>query len=203
MKSMTDTPESGPLENWFLLMDPAWRPSAENEPPPAEAVVGLWPVEDGVIGKFRPNPAYVPAGENSPSDPLDVVLWLMLEGQAETWRLQLMLRDSLYDVALNSAGRPLVTTSPDDVPCVVVATGEPHRSRVRAPDWQRVDLVELVEQLADGVDVLFNPGGPASVRLTGDFLRETTLLGDDELAVPAEDAAGLTALRVVPWEASD
>jgi hypothetical protein len=196
MKPMTD--EHGPLENWFLLMDPAWRPSAEDETPPEEAVVGLWPVEDGVIGKFRPNPAYVPAGANSPSDPLDLVLRLMLDGRAEQWRLRLMLRDSLYDVALNGAGDPLVTTSPDGVPCVVVATGEPHRARLRTANWQRVDLVELVELLADGVDVLFNPGGPASVRLTGDFLRETTLLDDDELEVPAE---GVANLRVVPWEA--
>lgn len=197
MEPMTEHAD-GPLENWFLLMDPAWRPSDEAEAPPAEAVVGLWPVEDGVVGKFRPNPAYEPAGENSPSDPLDVMLRLMLAGQTETWRLQLMLRDSLYDVAMNPDGRPLVTKSPDDVPCAVVATGEPHRRKVRAPDWQRVDLTELVEQLADGVDVLFNPGGPASVRLTGDFLRETTLLGEDDFPTP-DDVEGL---RIVPWEAT-
>lgn len=197
MEPMTEHAD-GPLENWFLLMDPAWQPSEEDEPPPAEAVVGLWPVEDGAVGKFRPNPAYVPAGENSPSDPLDVALRLMLAGQAESWRLQLMLRDSLYDVALNADGRPLVTKSPDDVPSVVVTTGEPHRRKVRAPDWQRVDLTELVELLADGVDALFNPGGPAPVRLTGDFLRETTLLDEDDF--PAPDDAG--ALRIVPWEAT-
>jgi hypothetical protein len=185
--------ENGPLENWVLLMDPAWRPASAEETPPAAAVVGLWPVEDGVIGKFRPNPAY--AGEGT--DPLDIVLRLMLDGQAETWRVQLMLRDSLYDVALNPDGRPLVTKSPDDVPCVVVVTGEPHRKRLRVPDWQRVDLLELVELLADGVDALFNPGGPASVRLTGDFLRETTLLGDEDFPAAAEAVAGL---RVQPWE---
>lgn len=197
MELVTETPDHGPLENWFLLMDPAWRPSADDEAPPAAAVVGLWPVEDGAIGKFRPNPGYAPADENAPSDPLDVVLRLMADGQAETERLRLMLRDSLYDVALNSDGRPLVTTSPDDVPCVVVATGEPHRRRLRAPDWQRVELAELVEQLADGVDVLFNPGGPASVRLTGDFLRETMFLDDDEFVLPGDAVAGL---RFVPWD---
>jgi hypothetical protein len=185
-------------QHWFLLMDPAWRPSTPDETPPAEAVVGVWPVEDGVIGKFRPNPAYVPADERAPSDPLDVVLRLMLDGRDETWRVQLMLRDSLYDVARNADGTPLVTRSPDGVPCVVVATGEPHRRKIRAPGWQRVELLELVELLADGVDVLFNPGGPAPTRLTGDFLRGTTLLGDDEFPVPAQDIA---RLRVLPWEA--
>jgi hypothetical protein len=185
-------------QHWFLLMDPTWRPSTPDDTPPAEAVVGVWPVEDGVIGKFRPNPAYVPADERAPSDPLDVVLRLMLDGQAETWRVRLMLRDSLYDVALNADGTPLVTRSPDGVPCVVVATGEPHRRKIRAPGWQRVELLELVELLADGVDVLFNPGGPAPTRLTGDFLRSTTLLGDDEFPVPAQDIA---RLRVLPWEA--
>lgn len=186
-------------QHWFLLMDPAWRPSTQDstdETPPAEAVVGVWPVEDGAIGKFRPNPAYAPADEHAPSDPLDIVLRLMLDGHAETWRVQLMLRDSLYDVALNSDGTPLVTRSPDGVTCVVVATGEPHRRKVRAPGWQRVELLELVELLADGVDVLFNPAGAASTRLTGDFLRETTLLGDDEF--PVQDIA---ELRVLPWEA--
>jgi hypothetical protein len=198
MKPMTDTPghADGPLENWFLLMDPAWRPVAADEAPPAEAVVGLWPVEDGVIGRFRPNPDYVPADENSPTDPLDLVLRLMLAGQAETWRLRLMVRDSRYDVAMNGDGTPLVTTSPDGVPCVVVATAEPHRRRLRVPDWQQVDLGELVELLADGVDVLFNPGGPATTRLTGDFLRETTLLDQDEFPVE-----GIEGLRITPWEA--
>jgi hypothetical protein len=178
------------MENWFLLMDPAWRPATDNETPPAEAVVGVWPVEDGVVGMFRPNPAY--AGDTS--DPLDLLLRLTLEGSAEMWRLRLMVRDSLYDVALNRDGTPLVTKSPDDVPCLVVVTGESQRRRVRVAGWQRVDLLELVELLADDVDVLFNPGGSASVRLTGDFLREATLLGDDEFPTPEP------GLRVVPWE---
>ncbi|MDQ7810879.1 type VII secretion system-associated protein [Amycolatopsis sp. A133] len=196
------TPAEGPLENWFLLMDPAWSPAAENDAPPVEAVVGLWPVaEDGGLGKFRANPEYVPADEHSPSDPLDAVLRLVLQGRAEAGHIQLVVRETLVDVAMNGDGRPLVTRSPDDVPCVVVATGEPHRRRVAAPDWRRVDLAELTALLADGVDVLFNPGGPAAVRLTGDFLRESLALDEAQVAElygPGEqDGAGL---RVVPWE---
>lgn len=205
MDSVTETPQQteGPLENWFLLMDPAWRPASENDPPPVEAVVGLWPVEEGgSVGKFRANPEYVPSDENSPSDPLDAVLRLVLQGRAEMQHIQLMLRDSLFDVAMNGDGRPLVTKSPDDIACVVVTTGEPHRMRVSSPDWRRVDLEEVVDLLADGVDVLFNPGGPASVRLTGDFLRETTMLDDEKVAELYAEHRDAEGLRVVPWEVS-
>ncbi|WP_315860885.1 type VII secretion system-associated protein [Amycolatopsis sp. EV170708-02-1] len=200
---MTEVPEEqagGPLESWFLLMDPAWRPAAENEPPPIEAVVGLWPLEDGVsVGKFRPNPEYVPADEDSPSDPLDAVLRLVLRGRAKIEHIRLMLRDTLFDIAMNGDGRPLVTKSPDDIACVVVATGEQHRARVRAPDWRRIDLDELVELLADEIDVLFNPAGPASVRLTGDFIRETTLLDEEEVAELYKGLPDAGGLQVIPW----
>src|SRR5262245_43196743 len=94
-----EQPADGPMENWMLLMDPAWQPQRENEPPPIEAVVGLWPVEEeGKVGKFRPNPDYVPSDEDSPSDPLDAVLRLVLRGQATTGHIQAMLRDTFLDV---------------------------------------------------------------------------------------------------------
>jgi hypothetical protein len=204
---MTDTAggwAGSPPENWFLLMDPAWRPVAENDAPPIEAVVGLWPLEDGVaVGKFRPNPEYLPADENSPSDPLDAVLRLVLRGRAKTDHIRLMLRDTLFDIAIDGTREPLITKSPDDISCVVVATGEPHRARVRAPGWRRIDLDELVELLADEIDVLFNPAGPASVRLTGDFMRETTLMDDDQIAELYAGFSDADGLRVIPWELSE
>jgi hypothetical protein len=206
MVTMTETTDGtqaeGPLENWFLLMDPAWLPSSENDPPPIEAVVGLWPVEEeGKIGKFRANPEYVPTDEDSPSDPLDAVLRLVLQGRAESEHIQLMLRDSLFDLAMNGDNRPLVTKSPDDIPCVVVATGEPHRQRLASPDWRRIDLGELIELLPSEVDVLFNPGGPAAVRLAGDFLRETLMMDDEQIAeLYANGNQDTSGLRVIPWE---
>lgn len=57
----------------------------------------------------------------------------------------------------------------------------------------RVDLDDLVVLLADGVDELFNPGGPASVRLAGDFLCETMTRSDIEPQPAGE-------LRVFSWE---
>lgn len=169
-------------ENWFLLVDPGWSPESEDTAPPIEAVVGLWPVEEGRFGKFRPNPEYVPADPESPSDPLDAVLRLVLQERAEVEHIRLVLRDSLFDLVVTDDGRPRVIPAPDGRPCVVVATGEPHRRRLGARLWQRVDLAELIELLDDGVDVLFNPAGAASIRLTGDFLRETENLGDEHFA---------------------
>lgn len=205
MNTMTDDPErtEDSLENWFLLMDPTWRP-AEGAAPPPEAVVGLWPVdEDGGLGRFRPNRDYRPAGGNSPTDPLDAVLRLVLQARAETSHLQLVLRDAALDLAVNADGRPLITRSPDDVPCVVVVTGEPHRDRLTPPGWHRVDLDELVVHLADGVDVLINPGGPASTRLTGDFIRETLLVDDERITDPGTREQAARTLRVIPWNGVD
>jgi hypothetical protein len=171
------------MDNYFLLMDPAWKPTADADVPPMSAVMGLWPVEDdGKIGRFRTNSEYQPENENSPSDPIDAVLRLVVSGAAQMEQLQLLLRDSLFDLAMNGDGRPLIVTSPDDVSCVVLATGMPHRQRVSTPDWRRVDLEELVSSLADRIDVFVNPGGPAAVRLTGRFIRETTLLTESETA---------------------
>ncbi|WP_410611330.1 type VII secretion system-associated protein [Amycolatopsis sp. lyj-109] len=188
-------------ENWFLLMDPAWQPEAENDTPPLSAVVGVWPLDSaGTVGKFHPNPDYEPSDENSPADPLDAVLHLAMRGEAEAELLQLMLRETVFDVAMNDEGRPVAATSPDDVPCVVVATAEVHRRRVNSPDWQRADLMELVELLDDDVDVLFNPGGAASVRLTGDFLRLTVLLDDDQVEALYSARPELRDLRISSYD---
>jgi hypothetical protein len=190
----------GLLENWFVLMDPAWSPASETDAPPIEAVVGLWPLEkDGTVGKFRANPDYRPSDERSPSDPLDAVLRLVLQGKAEAEHIQLMLRDSLFDIAMNGDGRPLITKSPDGVPCVVVATGEMHRIRVRSPQWRRIDLEDLVVLLADGVDVMFNPAGPAAVRLMGDFMRDSLMMDDEKVAELYEQHRNGAELRVRPW----
>ncbi|MFE3173132.1 type VII secretion system-associated protein [Amycolatopsis sp. NPDC059090] len=203
MTAETETPEDAAdeqLENWFLLMDPAWRPQAENEPPPIEAVVGLWPVEEGgKLGKFRSNPQYEPSDENSPSDPLDAVLRLVMKGDATAEHIQLILRETLFDIAMNGDGRPLITQSPDDKLCTVIVTSEVHRLRINAPDWERVDLDELVELLEDDIDVFINPGGASAVRLDGDFIRETLMMDEEELAgLYSEQELDSEGLRVVP-----
>lgn len=190
-----------PVANYLLLMDPEWEPEGGRREPPIEAVVGLWPVrDDGSIGRFRSNPEYFPRTPGSPTDPVDALLRLVAREEAEIEQVQLVLRDSLVDVAMNGDGRPLIVHSPDDVPCVVVVTAAEHQSRVGAPMWQRVELDELVLMLADGIDVFLNPYGPAPVRLTGDFMRETMLLSDDEVAEATARFRPGEAVAVIPWE---
>ncbi|WP_344420593.1 type VII secretion system-associated protein [Amycolatopsis minnesotensis] len=191
----------GRVVDRFLLLDPAWRPASEDAAPPARAVVGYWPVQDdGGIGKFCANPAYRPGDRNSPSDPLDAALRLLLRGQASSAQIQLMMRDTLVDIAVQVGGRPLVVSSPDGRESVVVATGEPHRARIGAPGWRRAATLEDLVELLDGdVDVLFNRGGPASVRLTGDFVRETMLIGTEEAAELYAAQRNPGGLRVIPW----
>ncbi|GLY00692.1 type VII secretion system-associated protein [Actinoplanes sp. NBRC 101535] len=160
-------------DDFLLLIDPAW--ADEDGDPPFEAVIGMWPVEaDGAMGRFRSNPEYFPRFEDSPSDPVDALLRLALDGEVEMAQLRTVLRDSTFDLAMNGDGNPLVDRSPDDVRCVIVATSAPHRQRVAAPDWRLVDLDQLLVITADeGYDALVNPGGPAPVRLAADFLRQT------------------------------
>src|SRR3954471_2700370 len=133
----------------MLLTDPEW-------PEPDErAVIGIWPLQpDGSLGPFRPNPAYRPQYENSPTDPLDAVIRLFVEGEAELEQLQEMLGDSVVALALNGDGRPLLLRSPDDQLCVVVATSSLHRERIFSPDWREVTPTELVSVLPDDADLL-------------------------------------------------
>lgn len=180
----TDLSPARPDEpDGYVLVDPLWQPESEDDVPPLDAVIGLWPFDqDGGVGKFQGNPGYRPADANAPSDPLDAVLRLLVRDEASVAELRSMLRNTLFDLAV-ADGRPLETTAPDGARCVLVATGAPHRARLRVPGWRRIDLEELVLVLADRVDVLVNPIGPASLRLTGEFMRETVLTDD---AVAAE-----------------
>ena len=182
--------------DFFLLTDPEWD-DADSDETPIEAIIGLWPVdEQGKVGRFTPNPDYQPKYENSPSDPIDALLRLAMRGDAPMEQLQLILRDSMFDLAMNGDGRPLVLKSPDGVPCVVITTSGPHRERVMSPEWQPSDLMDLAQRMADGVDLLINPNGPAAVRLTGSFVRETVLMSDEDVAAAyAEAQAQVRAAR--------
>lgn len=161
------------MSDFMLLIDPEWDGEDPDEPP-FEAVIGMWPTgPDGALGRFRSNPEYLPRSEDSPSDPADALLRLTTGGAAETAQLQAVLRDVTFELAMNGDGRPLIVRSPDDVRCVIVATSEPHRQRVPAPGWRMIDLDELVAVTGEDHDALFNPGGPAPVRLAADFLRAT------------------------------
>ena len=157
--------------DFLFLLDPEW--PADDDDPPFEAVVGVWQVgEDGEVGEFRSNPDYRPSFPDSPTDPVDALLRLIAAGAAQPAHLRAVLRAGTLHLAVNGDGRPLVVPAPDDERCVVVATGEAHRTRVPSPGWRQVDLAELAAVAGDR-DALVNAGGAAPARLAAAFLRET------------------------------
>jgi hypothetical protein len=165
-------------DQWVFLLDPAWQAQAADdatsaegaESPPLEAVVGGWLVTaDGSVGRFRANPDYEPSQPGSPTDPVDATLQLLMRGEIDSDALFAVIKESVFDVALDADGRPIIAPSPDDVPSLLVSTAPAQRFRVHADDWRaEVSAAELGELLREyQVDVLFNPGGPASIRLIG------------------------------------
>jgi hypothetical protein len=136
-------------------------------------VVGGWWVEpDGSTGRFSPNPAYVPPHPGAPTDPLDATLRLLASGAADADELMAVLDSVDLGVALDEDGTALVAPAPNARPSVLVTSSPPHRARVAASGWREVGLAELAAALPSaGVDVLLNPGGPASMHLPADTVR--------------------------------
>jgi hypothetical protein len=162
-----DTSRSDVDDHWVFVLDPAWQtPDDEFEPPPS-AVVGGWFVDDVVTEPmFRPNPAYEPSEPDLPTDPVDAMLQLAARGEVGGAEVLSVLRTIDYWVALDETGRALVGLAPDDVPSVLAVTAPVHRSRVDVPDWVEVSVDVLADMLpGDGIDLLLNPNGPASMRL--------------------------------------
>ncbi|PKW00240.1 hypothetical protein ATK30_0335 [Amycolatopsis echigonensis] len=199
MNAQTGTAQD--RERWYLLLDPHWTPVEEDGTPPIEAVAGAWPVgADREVGLFQPNLDFAPVDANLPTDPIDAVLRELAEGRGEPEQVQVLLRECLVFQAMNGDGRPLVMDAPDGLPCVVLATAAPHLARIDSPAWRRVDLADLVERLGRGIDVLFNPDGPAAVRLAGDFVRAGLTMSDEEAAVYEPFTGTEGGLYVLPWD---
>ncbi|MFL6124414.1 hypothetical protein [Actinophytocola sp.] len=188
------------MSEWTFMIDPAWQPADEDDEPPFEAVVGGWFLrDDGEVSLFRPNPGYQPSRPGLPTDPADAALQRLAaaasedvtdgatedatEGAAEdatdgandTDRGEALLSalaEVLLGVAVDEQGIALVVPAPDGVPSVLVTTAPPHRARVDTPAWREVTVTELAVALPpQDVDVLLNPGAPASTRLTADAVR--------------------------------
>ncbi len=165
---------------WLVMLDPRWQPDdgADHHHIPAEVVVGAWAVAaDGEVGLFEANLLYQPDGPDAPTDPLDAALQLAASGRLDPESLLAVVRATLVDLAVDDAGAPVVGRSPDEVDCVLVATADPHRTRVPCANWRPVDLAELLALIPSDVDVLFNPGGPASVRLLASALADGAARG--------------------------
>ncbi|WBB89953.1 type VII secretion system-associated protein [Verrucosispora sp. WMMC514] len=171
---MNESDETDVRRDWMLLLDSDEPDEEPTQAPAVETIVGGWLVEDdGTIGRFESNPLYQPRNPDSPTSAVDAAVKLVATDRADVGLVLRTLRDSLVMVALDETGDVAVATAPDGVACVVVASGALDQSRVDAPQWRQVDLAELVRLLPDGLDVLVNPGGPRSMRLLADALRES------------------------------
>lgn len=170
---MVDEVPDERVENWAMMLDPAWQPSDPDEQPPVEAMVGGWRLdENGNAGPFEPNPNYVPSGPDSPTDPADAVLRLVADGKEPVDSVLPVVNDALLEIA-GEDGRPLIGPAPDGAPCVAVVTAPAHRQRVEAPEWYQLTSAQLVEVLPPDVDVLLNPGAHGSMRLLASALRDS------------------------------
>ncbi|MFD8497741.1 type VII secretion system-associated protein [Amycolatopsis sp. NPDC059657] len=193
-------------DQWVFLIDPAWQAEQAEKPensdnaeqtdseeaperPPLEAVVGGWFVEqDGETSKFHANPAYEPSKPDSPTDPVDATLQLVVRGEAEPDQLLSTMVEGTFGVAVDDDNTPVVVLSPDEVPSVLVATAPAHSRRISEVEalegvaaWAEVTLGQLVGLLPEeGVDVLLNPGAPSSMRLIAAVLKEAVADAETE-----------------------
>lgn len=159
-------------DNWLVLLDPKWRPGGQDEQPPPNAVVGGWMLDaDDKPGPFQPNPNYVPGDDETPTDPIDALLRLVMRGENVGDQLLPTVRDGVVEIAVDEEDQPLVSPAPDGVLCVLVATAPVQRSLSTLERWWPVVGARLPEVVPDGVDILLNPDGPAPFRLSADALR--------------------------------
>ena len=190
--------------NWYLLMDPQWMPTADETEPPVASIMGLWPVdENGELGRFRANPDYEPSDPDAPADPLDALFRMLIVRRAEPDQARLLLRDSEYEVALGPGGGPLIVPSPDEVDCLLVATSPAHRlDSPKVGSWRHVGIEQLTDLLPEGIDVLFNPGSPGSVRLVAAFVRSARKPTEQQLtnARTSLPTAAAEDLRMLGWQ---
>lgn len=175
----TDQPDHHPTR-WLVLTAPGWEPAEAAEQPPPDAIVGGWQIDgDGRSGPFEPNPAYLPADESVPSDPLDAILRQAADDPQQTanrWQLIVdfitTLRNSVVHIGCDDTGRPVIGTTEGE-PCVLIATAAVHRQGIDADRWRPVVGADLADIVPAGADILVNPDSGAPCRLTVDALRRT------------------------------
>ncbi|MFQ6229429.1 type VII secretion system-associated protein [Nocardia sp. NPDC002869] len=158
--------------DWFVLLDPKWSSEAHAGDPPLEVVVGGWRIEkDGELGPFQPNPGYLPLSPRSPSDPIDALLRLADIGEDRSDRIVPTLLRTVVEIACDEQHRPRTAMSPDGIRCAVVVTAEIHKQHLGVRHWVPVLGSRLYGALPECTDILFNPGGDHSFRLTAAAVR--------------------------------
>lgn len=189
-----ETPETAaegePVDQWAVLIDPEWKPEHEDQSPPETAIVGSWHVgPDGSLLSFRPNHAYEPSSENSPTDPVDASVRLAMRGELSIPGLLAVLPGAHLLLGLDEEHTPIITRALDGQPSVLVLTAFAHARRLTVPVWAEVTAEEVADALPEeGVDVLLNPGAPASTRIGAQEFREAVRGPGGESETPAEPA---------------
>lgn len=159
-------------ENWLVMVDPNWVRSGD-QAPPTHVIVGAWPLdEDDQPGPFQPNPEFVPSGPGTPTDPIDAVLRRIGQGQQVVDQLIPAVQNTVVEIAVDENTHPLIAPAPDGVPCIAIATAPLHKAHIRAQLWYPLPGDNLIDIVPDGVDILLNPDGPASMRLATQALRD-------------------------------
>ncbi|MEV0698026.1 type VII secretion system-associated protein [Saccharopolyspora sp. NPDC050389] len=206
--SEDETPETAPVaegepvDQWVVLIDPDWKPEPEQQQPPETAIVGSWYIDsDGSLRDFRPNRAYEPSSPDSPTDPVDATLRLVMRGELPAPELLASLPGSHLLIGLDEEHTPIVTRAPDGKPSVLVLTAFAHAERLTVPAWAEITAEEVADALPEeGVDVLLNPGAPASTRIGAQEFRDAVRGpgGDhpDTAGAPGEGEPGPAAEQV-------
>ncbi|MER5387743.1 type VII secretion system-associated protein [Saccharopolyspora sp. NPDC002686] len=155
-----------------LIVDPGYE--SEDGQVPEVAIVGGWYIDpEGDVSHFRSNRAYLPSSPELPTDPVDAALRLVMRGESDADQFVAMLPEATFCIGLDERGSAIVTRDPDGQQTVLVVTALAHAHRLTVPAWTEITARQLADLLpVEGVDILFNPGAPASVRLGADELRK-------------------------------
>lgn len=167
-------PSSGVVRhgNWFVLLDPAWQASTPGSAPPADVIVGGWMLgEDNILGPFQPNPHYVPGDEATPTDPVNAILRLIVDGADLADQLVALVRDTVVEIGCDKQDQLLMVEAVGGPRYALVVTADVHKCRVEAARWWPVLGSMLPEVVPRGAGILFNPGDPAQFRLAPEVLR--------------------------------
>ncbi|MFC9249895.1 type VII secretion system-associated protein [Amycolatopsis thailandensis] len=180
---MSETAADESVESRLMfLLDPAFE-SEEGQDTPVDAIIGGWLIDgNGTRGRFQPNPEFRPRSAESPLDPVDALLRQLLGGADIADEFVAALSDAVLGVAVDEEGSALIRSSPDGVPCLVVATAFGHRGALGEHGrWLDVSVEDLAAALpAEGVDVLLNPDSTASMRVLAETVRTAAEFVEEE-----------------------
>ncbi|WP_227025620.1 type VII secretion system-associated protein [Streptomyces tsukubensis] len=178
--------------HWVGVVDPEW--TAERTPP-EWAVLGEWrSEEDGSVGEYRANPAYLPSaralGWPEPTDPVDEAAQRAATGYGTVAAALAALAEADVAVVRGPDGGPLTAAGRDGAPVVLLFTSPAHEFMSEALHHDTLPALELVRSLrGPGTMLLVNAGAAAPLLIPADSLLDPPRTPDDETAAAADTAA--------------